>query len=56
VWQVFEEGVLLCNTKSVAKGIAKLVAEGYMAHTPENVVAFIRLAGDRLRPREVRCT
>ncbi len=50
---MFEEGVLLCNTKSLAKGIAKLVSEGYMRHTPANVVAFIRLAGDRLKPSEV---
>jgi hypothetical protein len=51
--QVFEEAIELCNTKSVAKGISKLVEVGYLAHTPEDVVAFIRLAGDRLMPREV---
>jgi hypothetical protein len=51
---VFEEGIALCNTKGLAKGVAKLVAEGYLTHTPQDVVSFIRLAGDRLSPREVR--
>ncbi len=51
---MFEEGIALCNTKGLAKGVAKLVAEGYLTHTPQDVVSFIRLAGDRLSPREVR--
>jgi hypothetical protein len=53
--QVFEEGIELCNTKSVKKGIARLAEEGYMTNHVEDVVAFIRLCGDRLSPREV-CT
>lgn len=51
--QVLEEGIELCNTKSIKKGITKLVEQGYMSDSPEHVVAFIRLAGDRLNAREV---
>jgi hypothetical protein len=36
------------------KGITKLVEAGYMTNRVEDVVAFIRLSGDRLSPREVR--
>ena len=54
VWQVFDEGIELCNTKSLKKGITRLAEEGYMTHDVRDVVAFIRLCGDRLLPREVR--
>lgn len=51
--QVLEEGIALCNSKSIAKGLKKLVADGYLTDSPDDVVAFLRLCGDRLEAREV---
>ena len=50
---MLSEGIELCNTKGLKKGITRLAEEGYLTNEPHDVVAFIRLCGDRLLPREV---
>lgn len=44
----------LCNTKSVGKGLKKLIDEGYLTKEPDDAVALLRLCGDRMPAREVR--
>ena len=52
--EVLEEGLKLCNTKSVGKGLKKLTEEGYLGHSADEAVAFLRLCGDKIPAREVR--
>lgn len=37
----------------MGKGLKKLIADGYLSRSPADVVAFLRLCGDRLSAREV---
>lgn len=48
---IVDEAVEIANSKeSLSKAVAYLVEQAYIAHTPEDVVEFMRLCGDRIAP------
>jgi hypothetical protein len=51
--QLLEEGLALCSSKSVAKGVAFLVSNAVLQDDAHDIVSFLRMYGDRLNPREV---